>query len=146
MQNEMRTDTAWVIYSPGYRTEPLTEPGKEPKVALTGHVGAVGYRFLPDDNTRWLQIHQDEWHQDLRDAFDAGDTPSKVVGLMAESTKTSVWKGDTPGAVSWLRYYVKESEGGGPLTLGELGEEQVDRYNTLIAQFEHWKTKWVKKT
>ena len=145
MQNEMRTDTAWVIFAPGYRTQALSEPGKEPKVALTGHIGAVGYRFLPDDDTRWLQMHQEAWHEDLRQTWRGGTSPSDVVTKMQATAKASVWSGAGSGAVSWKKYYVKLSEGGGPKSLSDLGSAQATRFADLIATFEEWKSKWVKK-
>jgi hypothetical protein len=143
MHNEMRTDTAWVIFDPTYETQTLTPPGGGARPALTGHVGAVGYRFLPDEETRWLQGHQGPWHDRLRHAFDTGTTPAEVVTGMKQITEESVWEGADPGSAFWRRYYVKLSEGGGPKLMGDLGSKQAKRYADLIKQFEEWKSKWM---
>ena len=145
MQNEMRTDTSWVIFSPTtYKTQELTPPGGATRTTLTGHVGAVGYRFQSDDDTRWLQGFQDPWHEKLRDQFWAGKTPAEVVTLMQAWTVQTVWQGGDASPATWTPYYVKQSEGGGPKTVADLGKDQADRYGQLIAQFESWKKEWVK--
>jgi hypothetical protein len=141
MQNEMRTDTAWVIFDPDYETQTLTPPSGPAKPALTGHVGAVGYRFLATDETRWLLAHQKAWHDRLRQAFDL-ETPPEVVEEMQAITEETIWEGTDIGSSFWPTYYVKVSRGGGPKTISELGEPQRLEYVKLINAFRAWKKKW----
>ena len=145
MQNMMRTDTAWVIFNPSKLTQTLTPPSGPAKEALTGHVGAVGYRFYPDDPTSWLQARQDTWHQQLRDVFsDPAGSPADVVTQMEAITVDTVWNTQSPASRMWPRYYVKVSEGGGPKTVAELQKDQKGRFKDLLADFKSWKEELLK--
>jgi hypothetical protein len=141
LQNEMRTDTSWVIFAPAYAKGSVTPPGRPTMNALSGHAGALYYKFAGEVRGHPLTTKQGPWHDELRTAFTDQTDPAAVITEMAAITGRTVWQGTTGDTAGFYEpYFRKESEEDtGSVSIVFLGGEQSKRYQLLLKQFEDWK-------
>ncbi len=166
MHHRMRTDTTWIIFSPGFQKGRAQINGRDQE-ALAGHSGAVYY---PRDGRRIpLTTGQGPWHDQLRSAFRKLESgPPEVIAEMKDIADETVWSGSTSTATASIYqgpYYQARSSStyalsalataqstetttndsgrsariqipGGPPAVGNT--EHEGRKAALLAQFEQW--------
>lgn len=93
LQNEMRTDTKWVIFKPAY-AKVVTEAGKSYAV-LQGHSGAIYFKEKKGENQQTKQ--QGPFHDELRACFGGGGIPSipATIDIIISVFEKYIWMGES---------------------------------------------------
>jgi len=147
LQNEMRTDTEWIIFKPRYAKLVRDEVANAPRTVLQGHSGAV---YLgadggtgTDKGTQQI-THQSGFHDRLRQCFldNLSSIPACVDALL-EVIKEYVWDGEDAGLAQPIHRLLRDGSGRSFATRSPaIAADQRYRYRQLLKMLLRMKARY----
>lgn len=140
LQNELRTDTSWVIFKPSRATQEEDPITHRTYAVLQGHAGALSYEYAGRRIT--ASVGEPAFHSALRKAFGRGKTVAQALIELEQVFKAWVWDG-TEALPANLNPTMADDTGALiAANSGAVASRQAARFKATETMFANLRTKY----